>query len=74
MDSPPNCPKCGSPGRRNGKTKAGTQRYRCPTCGNIPVGNTVGRPKKYNTLEEALNAKREQWRKWKRKQNARKNS
>ena len=27
------CPSCGGEMKRNGKTKAGTQRWRCKSCG-----------------------------------------
>ena len=31
------CPVCGLPMKRNGKTRAGTQRWRCGSCGASSV-------------------------------------
>ena len=36
------CPSCGAKMKRNGKTKAGTQRWRCTSCGASSVhGNNT---------------------------------
>ena len=43
------CPHCGSTRKphKNGRNKAGTQRYRCADCKRIqPTGNPIGRPRK----------------------------
>ncbi len=39
------CPECRSDNtRRNGRTKAGRQTYRCKDCGRRFTGNPEGRP------------------------------
>ena len=39
------CPKCDSlEYKKDGKTKSGTQRHKCKSCGIKWTGNPVGRP------------------------------
>lgn len=45
------CPSCGAKMKRNGRTKAGTQRWRCPSCG---ASSTVSYDDAAARLEEFL--------------------
>ena len=41
----PRCGVCGAPMRKNGKTSAGTQRWRCGACGSSAVRKIDSRAK-----------------------------